>query len=185
MNMLETDTRTRLIKTAARLFREKGFHGTGIAEILLKSETPKGSLYHHFPAGKADLAKAAASWASEGMLEIIDAAFEGASDFQDGATTLCYKLAKFFDTAQEWQSCPVSSALFDGPGNEEFRDFADQIYTDWTESIIRQASRLGLETDDAGKAAETLLLAIQGGWTMARAKRSSDVLRRIPSLLYG
>jgi len=185
MKMSETNTRTRLIKTAARLFREKGFHGTGIAEILLKSETPKGSLYHHFPAGKADLAKAAASWASEGMLEIIDAAFDDASDFRDGATTLCFKLAKFFDTAQEWQSCPVSSVLFDGPGNEEFRDFAGQIFTDWADRVSQHASRLGIESDSAEPAAETLLLAIQGGWTMARAKRSSDVLRRIPSLLYG
>jgi TetR/AcrR family transcriptional repressor of lmrAB and yxaGH operons len=55
MDAQELATRERLITTAAALFREKGYHGTGLSEILAKANAPKGSLYHHYPAGKPDL----------------------------------------------------------------------------------------------------------------------------------
>ena len=50
------DTRTRLLRAAQRLFRKRGYHGTGINEILQLANAPKGSLYHHFPGGKEEIA---------------------------------------------------------------------------------------------------------------------------------
>ncbi len=183
--MTSTDTtRDRLIRTAARLFREKGFHGTGLAELLKESRVPKGSLYHHFPNGKADLARAAADWASSGMLRIIEDAFRDAQDYQTGATTLCHKLAKFFDIEETWRSCPISSTLFDGIKNEIFRRHANEIFDQWALRVAHHAARLGLETEKAEQEAEALLIAIEGGWTMARARNNSDVLRRIPDHLF-
>lgn len=37
-----------LIDTASRLFYEKGFHATGISEILRQAGVAKGTLYQHF-----------------------------------------------------------------------------------------------------------------------------------------
>jgi TetR/AcrR family transcriptional regulator, lmrAB and yxaGH operons repressor len=184
--MTETDlsTRERLVITAAALFRQKGYHGTGLAEILDAAKAPKGSLYHHFPDGKQDLALAAADWASQGMVQIIADSFQPANDYRNGATTLCYKLAKFYDIAEGWNGCPVSHALFDGPLNETFREKADQIYTSWTEAIAAQAIRLGENPDRAADRAETLIMSIQGAWVLARARQSSDVLRQIPKRLF-
>lgn len=56
----EPSTRDRLVQAATRLFRQRGYDGTGLTEILTEAGVPKGSLYHHFPEGKADLACAAA-----------------------------------------------------------------------------------------------------------------------------
>jgi TetR/AcrR family transcriptional regulator, lmrAB and yxaGH operons repressor len=49
------DTRTRLLRAAQRLFCKRGYHGTGINEILQLADAPKGSLYHHFPGGKEEI----------------------------------------------------------------------------------------------------------------------------------
>lgn len=176
-------TKNRLIETAARLFREQGYHGTGLTEILRESHTPKGSLYHHFPAGKADLALAAAEWASQGMLQIIDDSFLPAEDFKEGATTFCYKLGKLFDLYPDWRGCPVASMLFDGETNESFRAQSEKIYTDWHQATVAHALRLGYPADRAEGDAEALLLMIQGGWIIARSRRSADILRRIPQQL--
>ena len=54
-------TKDRLILAAATLFRTRGYHGVGLADVLAEAKAPKGSLYHHFPNGKSDLALAAAS----------------------------------------------------------------------------------------------------------------------------
>ena len=49
----EPTSRDRLVTAATRLFRQRGYDGTGLAEILSEAGVPKGSLYHHFPDGKA------------------------------------------------------------------------------------------------------------------------------------
>lgn len=46
------DTRDRLLAAAQRLFRKRGYHATGLSDILEAALAPKGSLYHHFPGGK-------------------------------------------------------------------------------------------------------------------------------------
>lgn len=181
--MVMDDTRTRLVISAAMLFRKKGYHGTGVAEILAKAKAPKGSLYHHFPNGKPDLAIAAADWATEGMLRIIDDAFGSATDFAGGATTLCHKLAKFFDLSGGWDGCPVSAVLFDGPDNESFRQHANEMFARWITAMAAHGTRLGLDPAEAAEQAEALMIGLQGSWVMARARHSSDVLRNLPAWL--
>lgn len=178
-------TRTRLIHSAAHLFRLHGYHGAGLAEILAHSNAPKGSLYHHFPNGKSDLALAAAEWVSEGMLQIIDDSFHNAANFTIGATTFCHKLAKLFDMSEDWQTCPISTMLFDGQGNADFRDNADRILTSWSANAAYHAMRLGMDEQWAKAQSELLLMTVQGAWTIARARRSSNPIRRIPEYLFG
>lgn len=178
-------TRERLVMNAALLFQQRGYHGVGVAEILEASGAPKGSLYHHFPNGKADLAVAAAEWASAGLLQIIEDAFGPAESFEDGATTLCYKLAKLFDLSDHWLGCPISSTLFEGPSNDRFREAAAQIFETWIEAVAAHGQRLGLSEDEAARRSEAVWIGLQGAWTLSRARRGSDPLRRVPDFVFG
>ncbi|WP_299371125.1 TetR/AcrR family transcriptional regulator [uncultured Tateyamaria sp.] len=171
-------TKDRLILSAATLFRKRGYHGVGMADILAAAQAPKGSLYHHFPNGKSDLAIAAATWASDEMLRLIAASFDGADTFSDGAATLCHKLAKLFDVTG-WDTCPIAATLFEGPDDMGFRDHAAHIYEGWVTEVYDHAERLGLSETDAHAKAEHLFVLIEGGWTLSRARRNSDVLRRL------
>ena len=182
--MTQPNTRDRLVQTAARLFRKRGYHGVGMAEILAGAQAPKGSLYHHFPSGKSDLALAAADWASEGMLQIIDDAFANAPDYPHGLTTLCYKLAKFYDLNQGWDGCPVSNTLFEGPENAAFQARMAEIFDGWIGRVADHGARLGWDQDAAIARAQTFLMLIQGAWIMARAHGSSDVIRQVPKHLF-
>lgn len=176
-------TKDRLIRSAANLFRKRGYHGVGLNDLLNDAQAPKGSLYHHFPDGKPDLARAAAHWASDQMLRLIATSFDGAKDFPEGMTTLCHKLAKLFDLSGKWDGCPISAILFEGPENEAFRDDAQRLYNGWVAEGVDQAMRLGLAEDEAQEISERMFILVQGGWTLARARRSSNVLRRLPAFL--
>lgn len=51
-------SRAALIDTAATLFRRQGYAATGLNQILEQAGVKAGSLYHHFPGGKQELAAA-------------------------------------------------------------------------------------------------------------------------------
>ncbi len=51
-------SRVALVDTAALLFRRQGYAATGVNQILEIAGVKAGSLYHHFPSGKQELAAA-------------------------------------------------------------------------------------------------------------------------------
>src|SRR5579863_7412572 len=54
-------TRERIVEAAVGLFYEKGFEGTGMAELLIRAGANSGSFYHFFK-GKEDLLSAVLDW---------------------------------------------------------------------------------------------------------------------------
>src|ERR687895_2392963 len=61
----QIDPRERMIQSAVVLFRERGVEGTSFSDVLEHSGAPRGSIYHHFPGGKAQLAEEATRYAGE------------------------------------------------------------------------------------------------------------------------
>lgn len=180
---MEQSSRDKLAWAAAKLFQQRGFHGVGLNEVLKLTGLPKGSLYHHFPNGKTDLALEAAALAHREMTRIIDDAFKDATTYQDGATTLFYKLAKLFEIMGRHTGCPISEILFVGPEQDMFRQKSAEYFEGWTSQIEGHALRLGLSAEDARANAERLFVGLQGGWTLARAKQDGDVLRNLGRLV--
>jgi TetR/AcrR family transcriptional repressor of lmrAB and yxaGH operons len=181
----EPSTRDRLIFAATRLFRQRGYDGTGLAEVLSEAGVPKGSLYHHFPDGKADLACAAADWTASEIIRVIDDSFRQAPDWRHGATTFCYKMAKLFDILNSADACPIFGLLFEGPDQEKFRGHAEAAFNRIIAAAARHGEALGLSSETAQEAAETFMIGFQGSWTLARMRRNATVLRQLPVRLYG
>src|SRR5262245_17893436 len=72
-----TDSRERMVRSAAYLFRERGYSGTGFRDVIAHSGAPRGSIYHHFPGGKVQLAEEAVKYAGDFLNAGILAATEG------------------------------------------------------------------------------------------------------------
>ena len=51
-----SDSKERMVIAARRLFREHGYHGTALSDVVTESGAPRGSLYFNFPGGKEELA---------------------------------------------------------------------------------------------------------------------------------
>jgi AcrR family transcriptional regulator len=66
--MTRGDVRARMVAGALRLLATRGLEGTSFAEVLALADAPRGSVYHHFPGGKAELVHAALDLASERAL---------------------------------------------------------------------------------------------------------------------
>ena len=73
-----TDVREKMTRSAAVLFGERGFSGTGLRDVIAHSSTPRGSIYHHFAGGKAELAREAVRHAAGAVAQPLgDAARDG------------------------------------------------------------------------------------------------------------
>ncbi|MEM7318928.1 MAG: TetR/AcrR family transcriptional regulator [Pseudomonadota bacterium] len=174
-------TKDRLIRAASDLFRRGGYHGVGLNELLAAADAPKGSLYHHFPNGKSDLAIAAATWASDRLLRMIASAYEPAQSFDDGTRKLCENLAEIFDHSGQWDGCPIGATLFEGPDNMVFRNHAAHLYEGWIAEVTGHADRLGVSNPKMR--ADTLFMLIHGAWQLSRARQDAAPLRSLADIL--
>ena len=64
-------SRAALVDTAATLFRRQGYAATGLNQILEEAGVKAGSMYHHFPRGKQQLAAAVVDTAGAGIEQLL------------------------------------------------------------------------------------------------------------------
>src|SRR4029453_13029068 len=67
-----SDSRRKMIESAAILLATRGLQGTAFSDVLERSGAPRGSVYHHFPGGKDQLVDAAIELAGDRALRVLD-----------------------------------------------------------------------------------------------------------------
>lgn len=175
--MSEYSNRNVLLRTASGLFRQKGYDGVGLSEILAASGLPKGSLYYHFPGGKRELAEAATLWAGQVVERLVEQLFSDATDFPSGSAAVARAIADAAKQKGQVLACPVASILQAGAQDERLRLAARRVLSDWTACVTRHAARLG--HSDPESAAESLITQLEGAWLLALSEQNADPLERL------
>src|ERR1700722_1272377 len=70
---MNSNSRMRMVRSAAALFGSRGLSATSFSDVVADSGAPRGSIYHHFPGGKKQLAEDAIGWTSEQILAHLQA----------------------------------------------------------------------------------------------------------------
>ncbi len=68
---MSTSTRERLVTATAELMRTQGYAGTSVKQITVAARAPMGSLYHHFPEGKPQIAAAALRTSGAAYIQLL------------------------------------------------------------------------------------------------------------------
>jgi AcrR family transcriptional regulator len=172
------DTRTRLILTAMRLFRDKGYGSTSVADVLQAARVNSGSLYHFFP-GKQDLLLAVLDSYHDGIHALLlDPAWRGVSDPIERVFALlaCYRRA-LADT-ECCYGCPIGSlALELHEPDLPVRERLAANFSAWIEAVHRclldAGPRLPRELERRELAA-FVLTTMEGAVMQARTFRDLD-----------
>jgi TetR/AcrR family transcriptional repressor of lmrAB and yxaGH operons len=169
-----------MIDTTVRLLRTQGLHATGMNQILKESRAPRGSVYHHFPGGKNQLATAALRAAGQTVVRKIESALNGAADIRQALEGYVDLYAEEIQESGFNRGCPVANVAMDASANsEEFREICSDIFTSWQVPIAQRLMREGFNRNDADDFAEFLLAAIEGAVILGRARRTTAPLHRI------
>ncbi|KQP30488.1 TetR family transcriptional regulator [Methylobacterium sp. Leaf104] len=154
------------IPVLAEVFREYGYEGASLALLGARAGLGKGSLYHAFPGGKAEMAEAVLA-AIEGWFETrIYAPLRTDADPRAAIARMLSETDTYFRSGG--RACLVGAfALTDG--RDRFAARIAGYFKAWREALAQALLRVGHGPEAADDLAEEAVAAIQGGLVLARA----------------
>lgn len=174
-----TGARDRMITSAALLIRERGAHATAIADVLAHSGAPRGSAYHYFPGGRAQLLCAAVDYAADFVTDAIDRAGTGVA-MLDTAVGLYRRSLLDSDFRA---GCPVLAVAVEA-GDPDHKtaaavERANAAFTTWRELIADRLVADGMPRLQAGDLATLVIAGLEGALVLARAARDVAPLEAV------
>lgn len=126
-------TKASLARTACELLGRNGFHGTGLNELIAASGAPRGSLYYHFPGGKAEIVAAGLEIARAQTDTLLRHAFDGERPLKEKVLAL---FASSMNEDLPSYGCPVAAVALDNFGGDDWiRTQCESIYATWRNTI--------------------------------------------------
>jgi AcrR family transcriptional regulator len=196
MKAARAPTRDRLVSTAMRLFWEKGYDATSVAEVLERAEVNSGSLYHFFP-GKQDLLLAVLGAYQAGIGPmLLDPAWKGVADPIERVFALLARYRAGIVSTKCAYGCPIGSlALEIHEPDPAVREALARNFEAWVGAVkdcLDEARERLPRSLDRRALAEFVLTTMEGAVMQARTHRdvghfdrSVAQLRNYFSLLTG
>lgn len=179
-------SRERLIQTTAQLLQERGFHGTGLKDILKLSDTPSGSLYHHFPNGKEELTAAAISSAGERLEKQIEAAVAHHTDLFGVLQEFTDHLGQELEESGFQKGCPIATVVLEiAAENDRIQKVCSETYSRWQNLLQALLLKSGMEESRVESVAVLVLATVEGALVLCRAHRSTEPLKTVRKQLEG
>ncbi|WP_344869111.1 TetR/AcrR family transcriptional regulator [Amycolatopsis ultiminotia] len=179
-----TDTRRRMLDSAAELFRTQGYHATGLTQLVSAGKAPKGSLYFHFPGGKEQLAAEAVRLSGEQLGTQLAELAVSAPDPATAVDRIIEALAGSLTESGFSCGCPIATVALEAGDSEEIRTACDDSYSGWLAGLSAYFTAHGLPEDRATSLATVVLSAIEGALLLARTRRDRAPLQAVATHLH-
>jgi AcrR family transcriptional regulator len=162
-----------MVRSAAQLIRRKGVSGTGMREIVVEADAPRGSLQHYFPGGKDELVGEALLWMGGVAARRVRRNLERLD-----APTPSALLAAIVD---DWRrdlttegftgGCPLVAAAADTAAtNAELTGVLRRAFEGWQEPLGAALVELGVPDHRAERLAMLVISSLEGAIIMARVR---------------
>lgn len=169
------DGRALLLKGARQLLAEKGYAGMELRDVAERGKAPRGSIYHHFPGGKRQLAVEATQLEGEEIRTLIERSLE-----ERGLRGTLERFGEIFRRRvvdhPERIGCPVAAAALARPEDPELATTATAAFRSWEKPIAAALLDEGVGRKDAEDFAGLVVSTVEGALIRARAAGSTEPL---------
>lgn len=169
------DGRALLLNGARQLLAEKGYAGMELRDVAERGHAPRGSIYHHFPGGKTQLAREAAELEGTTIRDLIERSLE-----ERGLKETLFMFGEVFRRRvanhPERIGCPVAAAALARPEDAELAAAATAAFQSWERPIAAALRDEGVSAKDAEAFAGLVVSTVEGALLRARAAGSQDPL---------
>lgn len=170
-----SDSKERMIAAARRLFREHGYFGTALSDVVAESSAPRGSLYFHFPGGKEELATEVALLHSADAIAHINRA---AGTTGTAAELIAAFLGRPRDEliASDYrEGCAVAPIVIEStPASAQLTDTARRGFQDLIATLAARLNEKGIPESQARQLALNAVTAMEGALILSRVLRSPE-----------
>jgi len=174
-----TDSKGKTLAAAARLFRQQGYHGTALQDILATAGSPRGSLYFHFPKGKEEIGAAALSIAGEAVRQAIAHAAETSESAEMFVIRVARGMASDLEKSGFKEGCPIATtALETSAQSDVLGAVTRNAFQKWELEIKRGLFHFGIPAGEADLTATLVLSQLEGALLLARTYRSLEPMHR-------
>ncbi|MFD0360982.1 TetR/AcrR family transcriptional regulator [Nocardia sp. GCM10030253] len=172
-----SESRRRIEVAAAGLLARRGYHGFGLKALSEAAGLPYGSIYHHFPGGKEEIAVAAIT--GTGVVSGRLIAQAPTDVFATTATMFEFMVAKL--AGSDWtDGCAVGTPALDGGSDvDAVRSACGAAFEEIERAFASLLTELGLAAGEAEELATTVVAAYEGATILARVRRSDAPLRTV------
>lgn len=172
------DTRERIVSATAELLRSRGFNGTTLKQVTEHARAPTGSIYHFFPGGKDELGVAVIRESGAAYQTLFELIADEATDIVAAVGAFFVGAANVLEETGYIDICPIGNVAREiASTHEELRRATVDVFDGWNTAMTSRLVAAGMSTTEAGLLADTVIAALEGGFMLARARRSCDSLR--------
>jgi len=166
-----------IIDAAVRLFRQKGYSGTGLNDVVDASHAPKGSLYYYFPDGKASIAIAAIEEAGRRVAATLSKLALETSCAGELLKAHARLLAGWMRKSGFRDGCPITTVLLElAPEHRAIAAAGRKAYAARISLLAEKLVTDGMPRSRADRLAVLCTSALQGALIQARVERSGAPL---------
>ncbi|MGV9669884.1 MULTISPECIES: TetR/AcrR family transcriptional regulator [unclassified Gordonia (in: high G+C Gram-positive bacteria)] len=157
--------------------RRNGYAGTPISQVIAASGMPNGSLYHHFPGGKRELAGVALRRMGAAYGELVGGLLAEGDDLPATIEAAFTAAADDIERSDWINMCPVGTVAGETADSEPaLREVAAAIFGTWIDGATALFASRGLADAEARALAFAVISALEGAFVLARTLRSGEPL---------
>lgn len=182
--------RARILDSAARLFQDRGYHATGMREVMQATGVSSGALHHHFPTKDALALAVITDRVSPAVRATwIDPVRTGSS-LGKSVSQIFTDIVRGIEARGAVAGCPLNNLAMElSFSNPQFRPPLEAIFREW-QSVL--AERIGqtrggarLDRGKRAAAAAFIIATYSGAMNLAKTSQSAAPLRIAASSLSG
>jgi TetR/AcrR family transcriptional repressor of lmrAB and yxaGH operons len=170
-----SDSKDRMIAAARRLFREHGYQGTALSDVVSESAAPRGSVYFHFPGGKEQLAAEVALVHTADAITHIN---RTAGATGTAAQLIEAFLGRFRDelvASNYREGCAVAPIVIElTPASAPLSDMTRRCFQDVIATLAARLTEKNIPHDRATQLATHAVTSMEGAFIVSRVLRSPE-----------
>lgn len=177
---MKGQTRNKMIFGAIDLLRRRGLNATSVREVVKHSNTPRGSVRHHFPDGKQQLISEAMRSADELVTQLLKALIEDKGP-TEGVLSFIDSWKDILRDNDYEAGCPILAVCVeqyigdDGAPDtgvqRQFLDIAEDAFSGWQAIIAAALESSGVDSLAASRRSRLIIAAMEGAIVMCRSSR--------------
>lgn len=168
--------KTELIKSALKVFREKGYHKTSMSDIAVACQILKGSIYHYVASKEELMSEVLSALKEHYSQKVFMMAYDDEFDPEDRLSMLAIKAEDIFLEAQNGNFF-VNIGLETKNTVPAFQEIIKSFFEEWIKAL-EHLFKYKISDEEARVHAEVVVAEVEGAAMLTQLLNDEHYLKR-------